>query len=134
MKFTSRKGIFLQTILALYIFLCIYLIVNQQFKLTLIPPLFFILFYIGTYYKIENGVLYYYYGFFIADTINIYDIKIIVKDKSYPLKSNNFALASKGLIIRYNKYDEIYISPKTNETFIAEILKINPNILVTEQM
>ena len=40
------------------------------------------------------------------------------------------ATALKGLIIKYNKYDEIYISPKTNESFVAEILKLNPEVKI----
>jgi hypothetical protein len=40
------------------------------------------------------------------------------------------ALGSYGLTIRYNKFDDIYISPKEKEKFIAELLKINPAIKV----
>ena len=39
----------------------------------------------------------------------------------------------KELIVKYGKYDEIYFSPKTNETFIKAILKIKPNIKIIEQ-
>ena len=38
------------------------------------------------------------------------------------------AFARKGLIIRYNKYDEIYISPRKQDKFIAEIKKHSPDI------
>nr|WP_317630961.1 PH domain-containing protein [uncultured Flavobacterium sp.] len=38
------------------------------------------------------------------------------------------AFARKGLIIRYNKYDEIYISPRKQDKFIAEIKKHRPDI------
>ncbi len=38
------------------------------------------------------------------------------------------ATARMGLIVYYDKYNEIYISPKTNETFVKEILKLNSNI------
>ena len=37
------------------------------------------------------------------------------------------ATATKGLIIRYNTYDEIYISPESNEAFIEDLKKINGN-------
>jgi hypothetical protein len=43
------------------------------------------------------------------------------------------ATAMNGLIIKYNKFDELYISPETNEKFIEEILKINPEIKVTRK-
>ena len=42
------------------------------------------------------------------------------------------ALATKGLIIKYNKYDDIYISPNSNDTFIEAVLKINSNIKIME--
>ena len=38
------------------------------------------------------------------------------------------AFARKGLIIKYNTYDEIYLSPRKQEKFIEEIKKHNPNI------
>lgn len=41
------------------------------------------------------------------------------------------ATAMNGIIIKYNRFDEIYISPKTNEIFVREILKINPKIKVS---
>lgn len=40
------------------------------------------------------------------------------------------ALGYYGLTVRYNKFDDIYISPKEKEKFIAELLKINPDIKV----
>lgn len=40
------------------------------------------------------------------------------------------ALGDKGLTIRYHKFKDIYISPKDKERFIAELLKINPDIKV----
>jgi hypothetical protein len=40
------------------------------------------------------------------------------------------AFARNGIIVRYNKYDEIYISPPDNNEFVEELLKINPEIEV----
>jgi hypothetical protein len=40
------------------------------------------------------------------------------------------ALNTKGLIIHYNRFDDIYISPKHEDLFIEELLKINPYIEV----
>ncbi len=42
------------------------------------------------------------------------------------------ALAEKGLIIKYNKFDTIYIAPESNEELIKDLLAINTAILVTE--
>jgi hypothetical protein len=43
------------------------------------------------------------------------------------------ALASKGLIIKYNKYDDIYIAPENNNEMIKDLLKVNPAIKLTEK-
>lgn len=38
------------------------------------------------------------------------------------------ALGIAGLIIRYSKFDDIYISPKNKKEFIEALLEINPHI------
>ena len=43
------------------------------------------------------------------------------------------ATARNGVIIYYNKYDEIYFSPADNEAFVAALLKINPEIEVVRK-
>jgi len=40
------------------------------------------------------------------------------------------ALDTKGYIITYNNYDDVYVSPESADVFIAELLKINPKIEV----
>ncbi len=40
------------------------------------------------------------------------------------------ALATGGLIIRYNKYDEIYISPQRQDEFVEKLMSYNPTIKV----
>lgn len=42
------------------------------------------------------------------------------------------ALDTKGFIITYNQYDDVYVSPAKREIFLSELLKINPNIEVVE--
>ena len=37
-----------------------------------------------------------------------------------------------GLILKYNRWDEIYISPENKDKFIEELLKLNKNILITD--
>lgn len=41
------------------------------------------------------------------------------------------ALDTKGFIITYNKFDEVFISPRKADVFLQEILKINSQIEVT---
>jgi len=40
------------------------------------------------------------------------------------------ALGYYGFTVRYEKFNDIYISPKDKEKFIEEILKINPNVMI----
>lgn len=44
------------------------------------------------------------------------------------------ALDTKGLIIHYNSFDDIYISPKDEEVFLEELLKINPKIVIVGKL
>ena len=43
------------------------------------------------------------------------------------------ALSHIGLIITYNNYDDIYISPQTREEFVQKLTQINPNITLLNQ-
>ena len=43
------------------------------------------------------------------------------------------ATAQNGVIIYYNKYDEIYFSPSDNEAFVDALLEINPEIEVVRK-
>ena len=43
------------------------------------------------------------------------------------------ATARNGLVIKYEKYNEIYISPKNEDDFIKELLKRNAAIIVTQK-
>ncbi|MEP0213255.1 MAG: PH domain-containing protein, partial [Cellulophaga sp.] len=77
----------------------------------------------GTSYKLNSTTLSYKSGPFKGDIL-IKDIHQIIKGKTLWVGLKP-ATASKGLIIKYNKFNEVYISPKTNNSFIKEILKHN---------
>ena len=84
----------------------------------------------GTCYKLSSTTFSYKSGPFKGD-IPIKDIHQIIKGKTLWVGLKP-ATASKGLIIKYNKFDEVYISPKTNNSFIKEILKHNSTIKIIE--
>ncbi|MDO6854037.1 PH domain-containing protein [Cellulophaga lytica] len=84
----------------------------------------------GTSYKLTSTALSYKSGPFKGE-IAITDIHQIIKGKTLWVGLKP-ATASKGLIIKYNKFDEVYISPKTNDSFITEILKHNSTIKIIE--
>ena len=141
MKFLSRKSVFFSIlILGLVAFLIGFSVFGIAFGwieksdywilipfLTIDALLLWI--YFGTSYQLTNTDLLYRSGP-IRGKIRIDEIREIVTGKTLyaGLKP---ATAGKGLIIKFRKYDEIYISPLSNEVFIAEILKRNPDIVIT---
>ncbi|ESU28650.1 hypothetical protein FLJC2902T_12410 [Flavobacterium limnosediminis JC2902] len=83
-----------------------------------------------TKYRISDNNLKYYSGP-IRGKIDIRQIRKIEHVKTVFVSAIlKPALGSHGLMITYNKFDDIYISPKDKENFIAELLKINPNIQI----
>lgn len=85
--------------------------------------------YFGTNYELTETELLYRSGP-LRGRIKIDQIREIKKGKTLyaGLKP---ATSRKGLIIKYQKFDEIYISPDTNELFIEEIVKRNKNIIIS---
>lgn len=87
--------------------------------------------YFGTNYELSktDGLIYRSGPF--NGKINTDRITEIIKGKTLWVGFRP-ATARKGLIIKYDKYNELYISPKTNETFIAKILELNSGIKISE--
>lgn len=96
----------------------------------LIPFLLILWIYFDTFYKIENDKLVYQSGF-LRGNIEIPKIKEIIKGKTM-WTGKKPALAKKGLIIKYNLYDQIYIAPENNDELITDLMKINSNIKIVE--
>lgn len=140
MKFRSRKNIFSYLIFAftaaIIIFACIQEYIEEGFSLSAAPLYIIsliILVFLGgmatTHYIVTPSHIIYKCGF-INGKIEINNIHEIVKGKTMHVGFKP-ALATKGLIIKYNKFDDIYISPETNDAFIEAVLKINPDIKIT---
>ncbi len=106
---------------------------NQPFiVLPLLIPLTLLLWiYFDTSYKIEKSKLIYRSGF-LRGEIEISSIKEIANGKTM-WSGVRPALATNGLIIRYNTYDEIYIAPESNDDVIADLLTLNPLIRVNSE-
>ena len=86
--------------------------------------------YFRTEYELTKTELKYKSGPINGEII-IDEITEIIKNKTLwsglkPATSRN------GLIIKYKKFEEIYISPETNDIFINKILEINRSIKITE--
>ena len=142
MKFESKKDT-LFTILVLGInALCIGIVIHVLFIketvtqdywgaliIVAVVLLLFWIFY-GTHYELTKDALIYKSGP-IRGKISINRITEIEKGKTLWVGLKP-ATSQKGLIIKYDKYNEIYISPKTNDAFIKKILELNSNIKITE--
>ena len=85
--------------------------------------------YYGTHYELTQKYLKYNCGP-IKGKIEINEIREIIKGKTLWVGLKP-ATARKGLIIKYRKFDEIYISPETNDEFISQLLEINDTIKIT---
>lgn len=84
--------------------------------------------YFQTLYEISEGYVKYQTGP-LTGKIDITSIKEIIVGKTL-WSGWKPATARKGLIVKYNKFDEIYFSPESNEEFVKEILKINSEIKI----
>ena len=131
-KFKSKKGSLFLGTFGVVTGIFVYSMLSDKFTwpfsfLLFLPPCLLAWNYFSTYYLIENGKLKYRSGI-IKGEIDISTIQEIHSNRSlwFGLKP---ALAQKGIIIKYNKFDEIYISPENNEKLTDELMKINPRIL-----
>lgn len=104
---------------------------NPFILLPLLSPLALIVWiYFDTVYKIEKNQLIYRSGF-LRGRIDIPKIKEMVIGKTM-WSGIKPAMTTKGLIIKFNNYDEVYIAPENNDELIADLLKLNPGIKIVE--
>lgn len=84
-----------------------------------------------TYYTINNDLLTCKSGPF-KKSILIENIrKIEFHDGIVVPALWKLSLSHQGIIIHYNQFDEVYISPKDNQKFLNELLIKNPNIIIS---
>ena len=141
MKFSSRKSIFFSIlILGSVVFLSGFSIFGTVFGWIEKPDFWIVVsclaiaalllwIYFGTDYELTDTHLLYKSGP-LRGKIRVEEIREIVKGKTL-YAGIKPATAGKGLIIRFNKYDEVYISPASNELVVEEILKRNPKIVIS---
>ncbi|WP_298119183.1 PH domain-containing protein [Flavobacterium sp.] len=83
---------------------------------------------LDTRYVIKNHFLLYRSGP-IRGRINIEQIQKIKRHSGlYVPVTLKPALDTKGFIITYNRYDDLFISPIKSDLFLEELMKINPKI------
>lgn len=141
MKFHSRKdtlyNIFVFGTMALLAWIAIeILLMNFDWLnlfvlvLILLTMVLVLWIYFGTSYELSQNEFSYKSGP-LRGKIAINRINEVIKGKTM-WAGIKPATAQKGLIIKYDKYNEIYISPKTNELFITELLRLNSKIRISE--
>ncbi|RYE04864.1 MAG: hypothetical protein EOP44_05195 [Sphingobacteriaceae bacterium] len=140
MKFKSKKsllvGIIFGSVCLFMVFLTIKILIYDRSKwialLSVLPAFLVVLTWFNTFYFIGDGMLKYKSGF-INGSIKIDEITQITVRKTMYIGLKP-ALSSKGCIIKYAKWDDIYLSPKNQERFNAELLKVNPAIEVVNSI
>ena len=93
--------------------------------------LMMIAFYTHTYYTIDGNELRW-RSRILFGKFSVSSIQKIAVNKTLWVGTRP-ATARNGVIIYYNKYDEIYFSPSDNEAFVATLLEINPEIKVVRE-
>jgi hypothetical protein len=139
-RYYSRKDKFYYTIALLVVLtnlavLALPLLTKMPIALTVflvlqaLVILYFVVdFFRNTYYELNDCFLFYKQSF-LKGKIEISSISKIEKGRTL-WAGIKPALATKGLIITHNKYDEIYVSPENEDEFIEEILKVNDAIII----
>ncbi len=133
MKFNSKKGKLILIVMLLLFIFWIAAIIGQLWPAVVILTLvigMFLWIWFDTYYIIKDDKVYY-KSAFIKGVISISIIHEIEKNKGLYAGMIKPALSTKGLILKYNRYDDILISPERADEFIAELQKINPEIKVS---
>lgn len=138
MKFKSKRsfwvGIIFWSVPIFMTFLTMKVLIFDYAKwmalLCVLPAFLLVLTWFNTFYLIEDGLLKYKSGF-INGSIEIKEITQITTGKTMYIGLKP-ALSSNGCIIKYGKWDDIYLSPENQELFNAELLKINPAIKILD--
>ena len=140
-KFKSTKDVLFQALILGIVGGCISLIVSVglatgldkssyvTISLLLLVCAFLLWSYYGTYYELTQKQIKYNCGP-IKGKIEIKEIREIIKGQTLWVGLKP-ATARKGLIIKYGKFDEIYMSPQTNDEFINRLLELNDAIKIT---
>lgn len=139
-NYNPKKGWFIYTLILCFFAISIglYLLDAETFNekplilLPLIVPLAGILWiYFDTRYWLENGVLYY-KSAFIKGKIAVTEIHEIVKGETMWVGVKP-AMAQGGLIIKYNKYKQVYLAPESNDELVDDLIELNPSIKVVSK-
>lgn len=94
-----------------------------------LPCGIFLWIYFGTYYIVSGNKFFYRSGF-LRGQIDISRIREIIVGTTV-WTGTRPATATNGLLIKFNAYDEIYISPESNDALVDALTQANNQIKVT---
>ncbi|MCC5939295.1 MAG: PH domain-containing protein [Lunatimonas sp.] len=135
--YKPRKGLLIHLVLAI---LLAFLLIRWHFSDKVFPdilgstsfllfPCAYLLYHLlNTKYWIQGQSFFYRAGFMKGevdvDSIKSIDVGITrwVGERA--------ALANRGLLIKYNRYDDVFIAPADDEELISDLLALNPAIQV----
>ncbi len=106
---------------------------NNSLLLIFLPAMFvtglLVWLWFDTSYMIDGNALIYHSGPFNGK-LTLARITKIARNRTMWIGLKP-ALAQNGMIVCFGKWNEIYIAPQDQEEMITEILKVNPDVLVT---
>jgi hypothetical protein len=142
MIYKTRKDLLFKTVIISTILVCIgttvRVLVDDSIKvnsllivggINALSIVFLTLIYFKTYYTLNNQFLRYQSGPFFGK-VKIDKITRVDFGKTQWVGLRRYGLAQKGLIIYFNNYDDLYISPEHPEKFIEQMLSYNDKIIV----
>ncbi len=127
------NGLVLKVVNCVIILSFIVAIFFREWPAAIILGLLNILFlwiWLDTYYIIKDDQLFY-KNAFIRGAVPINSIREIERhNKGIVMVTTKASTALTGLIIKFNRWDDLFVSPQNQDGFIAELQKINPEIKV----
>lgn len=102
--------------------------VGIMFSVTILLSWLLLSVLLNTNYSADEDHIWYESGPF-KGKIEIQSIREIQVGKSI-WTGLRVATAMNGLIIRHGKYDEVYISPDSNSSFIEKIKQVKPDLII----
>lgn len=142
MIFKTRKDLLFKIVIIITILICFGVtcpaLTNNSINglsliilivINVLSIIFLTLIYFNTYYTLDNQFLRYKSGPFFGK-VRIDSITRIDFGKTQWVGLRRYGLAQKGLIIYFNNYDDLYISPEHPEQFIEQLLSYNDKIIV----
>lgn len=133
MKFESRKSAVIPILIGLMLILGAIGSRDQLYvSLIILLPitLYLAWMWFDTYYIIDGDRLFYKSALF-KGIIDIQTINEIDKNRTL-YAGHKPSLSGKGVIIKYNKWDDIYLSPVQTDEFVEALKSINPQIRIVQ--